>query len=265
MGVSGAAKSTALSISLSSIWARWSGTPRTGATGSGKSTTLYAALNEIDAFLADDSPGAYEKVVDRLLGSPRYGERMAVDWLDVARYADTYGYQADVYREIHQLLKQANYDFAKYQFNTVASAAMKMLNVLSALPAAVPAKPGYLPSGDVYDKIIHDGLEILLKLLAPIVPHVTHALWRDLGYKGELLDAGWPEPDPRAFERDTVELVVQVNGKLRGRVSVPANADEDKAREIALADENVKRHVGDKAVRKVIHVPGKLINIVVAG
>ena len=188
--------------------------------------------------------------------------RAADKVLDLSRVAPD---QADAYREIHQLLKQANYDFAKYQFNTVASAAMKMLNVLSALPAAVPAGPEYLPSGDVYDKIIHDGLEILLKLLAPIVPHVTHALWRDLGYKGELLDAEWPEPDPRAFERDTVELVVQVNGKLRGRVSVPANADKDQAREIALADENVKRHVGDKMVRKVIHVPGKLINIVVAG
>ncbi len=197
---------------------------------------------------------------DRIIQFPT--SRFADKALDLSRVAPD---QANVYREIHQLLKQANYDFAKYQFNTVASAAMKILNVLSALPSAVPAGQGYLPSGNVYDKIIHDGLKILLKLLAPIVPHVTHALWQNLGYKGELLDAGWPEPDPQAFERDTIELVVQVNGKLRGRVSVPANADEDKAREIALADENVKRHVGDKAVRKVIHVPGKLINIVVAG
>jgi leucyl-tRNA synthetase len=90
-------------------------------------------------------------------------------------------------------------------------------------------------------------------------------LWTELGYKsehGELLDVGWPQPDPQALKRETVEIVVQVNGKLRGRVSVPAQAGEDRVRELALADEAVARHVGGKPVKKVIVVPGKLVNIV---
>jgi leucyl-tRNA synthetase len=183
--------------------------------------------------------------------------------------------QANAYRDIHNFLKQADFDFRRHQFNTVISSSMKMQNTLIGMleqleniPAVAPAGQGYLPSANVRDKIVHEGLSILLRLLAPIVPHITYALWKELGYKseyGELLDAGWPQPDPQALKRETVEIVVQVNGKLRGRVSIPVDAKEEKVREIALADEGVARHVGGKAVKKVIVVPGKLVNIVVAG
>jgi leucyl-tRNA synthetase len=180
--------------------------------------------------------------------------------------------QANAYRDIHSFLRQADFDFKRHQFNTVISSSMKMQNTLTGMleqlenvPAVAPAGHGYPPSANVRDKIVHEGLSILLRLLAPVVPHITHVLWTELGYKsehGELLDVGWPQPDPQALKRETVEIVVQVNGKLRGRVSVPAQAGEDRVRELALADEAVARHVGGKPVKKVIVVPGKLVNIV---
>ncbi len=179
--------------------------------------------------------------------------------LDLAAIAPA---QAEAYREVHSLLRQANYDFQKYQFNTVVSAGMKILNILSALPTHVAAADDRSDSMDVSVRIINEGLEILLKLLSPIVPHITHVLWRELGFAGELLDAGWPQPDAKALARDTIEIVVQVNGKLRGRISVPAGADKERVEQIALADDNVARHVGEKQVKKVIVVPKRLVNIV---
>ena len=139
---------------------------------------------------------------------------------------------------------------------------MKILNILSALPTHVAAADDRSDSMDVSVRIINEGLEILLKLLSPIVPHITHVLWRELGFAGELLDAGWPQPDAKALARDTIEIVVQVNGKLRGRISVPAGADKERVEQIALADDNVARHVGEKQVKKVIVVPKRLVNIV---
>ena len=146
--------------------------------------------------------------------------------------------------EVHTLLKQANYDLQKYQFNTVASAAMKILNVLEKTPSA-------------------EGLSILLRLLSPITPHVCHHLWRALGFGGNIMVAPWPEPDPAALEQDQVELVVQVNGKLRGSITVPKQADKAAIENLALANPNVQKFVAGQNVKKVIVVPGRLVNLVV--
>jgi leucyl-tRNA synthetase len=100
-------------------------------------------------------------------------------------------------------------------------------------------------------------------MLSPIVPHICHRLWQVLGHTGAIIDERWPQPDPAALLANTVEIVVQVNGKLRGRVTVAADAGEAAVREAALADENVRRFVADKPVRKVIVVAGKLVNVVV--
>ncbi len=113
--------------------------------------------------------------------------------------------------------------------------------------------------------VIAEGLSILLRVLSPITPHICHHLWKELGYGDDILDARWPESLEAALTQDEIELVVQVNGKLRGRVAVPVAADEAQVRAIAVADENVARHVSGKEVRKVIVVPGKLVNIVVSG
>ncbi|MFQ5488686.1 MAG: class I tRNA ligase family protein, partial [Gammaproteobacteria bacterium] len=168
-------------------------------------------------------------------------------------------------REIHELLRQAAYDFGKHQFNTVVSACMKLLKLLADLPAVAQAGKDGAPSALVRDMIYAEGLGILLRLLAPIAPHIAQQLWQGLGYGADILDAPWPEPDPRALVRDSVELVVQVNGKLRGRITVAADAPRQAIEAAALAEPNVQRFVEGQTVRKVIVVPGRLVNIVVGG
>ena len=109
----------------------------------------------------------------------------------------------------------------------------------------------------------HEALEAVVLMLSPMTPHICHTLWKALGHDTALVDEAWPAADASALELDTVELVVQVNGKLRGRVSVPADADKGVIEQVALADENVRRFVDGKEIRKVIVVPGRLVNVVV--
>jgi len=151
-------------------------------------------------------------------------------------------------REIHLLLKQANYDLGKMQFNTVASAAMKMLNALEKA------------AGDAHER---EGFSILLRLLSPITPHICHALWQELGYGTDILAAPWPEPLDEALVQDEIELVLQVNGKLRGSLKVPAGADKATIEAAALASETAVKHLEGKPAKKVVVVPGRLVNIVV--
>jgi leucyl-tRNA synthetase len=165
-------------------------------------------------------------------------------------------------RQIHLLLQQADFDYRRLQYNTVVSACMKMLN---ALEAAEPPEETQAARGATA-AVLREAVGILLRVLYPVVPHITHVLWRDLGYRalhGELLVAPWPQVDARALEQDTMQIVVQVNGKLRGHVVIAVSADESAARAAALADAHVMKFVGDKPLRKVIFVPGKLVNLVV--
>jgi leucyl-tRNA synthetase len=159
-----------------------------------------------------------------------------------------------VRHELHTCLQQALFDYQRTHYNTVVSATMKMLIALESAKGQPEAAP-----------LLREGVSILLRTLYPIAPHVTHVLWVQLGYArelGDLLDAPLPAPAQDALRQDELELVVQVNGKLRGRVTVPAGANEDAIKAAALADEHVRKFV-DKPIRKVIYVPGKLINIVV--
>ena len=151
--------------------------------------------------------------------------------------------------EIHALLKQANYDLAKHQFNTVASAAMKMLNALEKVPGR--------------SRESEEGLSILLRLLSPITPHVCHQLWRELGFGEDVMLAAWPEPDPAALEQDEIEYVVQVGGKTRGSLRAPKSAAQPALEALVRASELVQRYAAGKAIRRIIVVPGKLINVVV--
>jgi leucyl-tRNA synthetase len=175
-------------------------------------------------------------------------------------------------REIHALLKQANYDLARHQFNTVASAAMKMLHVLERAATTMPLKVSdggtrgahaLSAEGLVFNALFTEGLSILLRLLSPITPHVSHQLWRDLGYGEDILAAPWPEHDPAALIQDEIELVVQVGGKKRGDIRVPSEADSAAIQAIALADPTIQKFIDGRPVRKVIVVPGRLVNIVV--
>ncbi|MGH8618606.1 MAG: leucine--tRNA ligase [Burkholderiales bacterium] len=167
--------------------------------------------------------------------------------------------QKDIRREVHAVLKQANFDLARHQFNTVASAAMKMLNALEKTPAADGAHG--VAAGDRY--VMAEGASLLLRVLSPITPHLCHHLWRELGYGEDILAAPWPEPDAQALDADEIELVVQVNGKLRGNVRVPKDADRQAIEKAALAEPNVVKFVEGKPLKKVVVVPGRLVNIVV--
>jgi len=159
--------------------------------------------------------------------------------------------QKNTRREIHELLQQALNDFGRYQFNTVVSACMKILNIISKRTGG---------DGDV--PVNHEAMGILIRLLSPIAPHVCLGLWRELEYGHDILDAQWPAVDESALVRDSIDLAVQVNGKVRATISVAANSDQDAIRTAALADSNVQRNIADKEVKKVIVVPGKLVSIV---
>ncbi len=152
--------------------------------------------------------------------------------------------------EIHSVLKQANYDLGKHQFNTVASATMKILNALEKLqdPSSEEAK---------------EGLSILLRLLSPITPHLGHHLWKALGFGEDILKAPWPEPDPKALEQDEIEYVVQVGGKTRGSLKAPKAADRPALEALVTASSLVQKYVTGQAIRKIVIVPGRLINVVV--
>jgi leucyl-tRNA synthetase len=158
-------------------------------------------------------------------------------------------------REIHLLLKQANYDLGKLQFNTVASAAMKMLNALE--------KANKESADASLAPVVAEGFSILLRVLSPIAPHISHALWRELGYGSEILAAAWPEPLAAALTQDEQELVLQVNGKHRGSIRVKVGADKTAIEAIALATEAAQKFMEGKPAKKVVVVPGRLVNIVV--
>ncbi|MGB0721315.1 MAG: leucine--tRNA ligase [Gammaproteobacteria bacterium] len=169
--------------------------------------------------------------------------------------------------EVHGILKQALFDYGRMHFNTVVAACMKLGNTIAGYPSAAQ-KAGDEPGVELantqanLEACVHEAFSILLRLLAPIAPHIAHRLWIDLGYGEDILTVGLPEVDEAALVKDSIEIVVQVNGKLRGRIEVPASAEKAAVEAAALAEENVVRFTEGKTIRKVIVVPGKLVNIV---
>jgi len=157
-------------------------------------------------------------------------------------------------RQAHQTLAKITDDLGRRRTcNTAIAAAMELLNALTKYPSGSPQDRA----------VMQEALEIVVLGLSPIIPHVTHALWRALGHSTALIDEPWMAVDAAALETTTVDMVVQVNGKLRGRITVPVDADETTVRAAAFADPHVQKFVGEREVRKVIVVPGKLVNIVV--
>ena len=169
-----------------------------------------------------------------------------------------FGKEAKALRlEIHTVLKQVDYDYQRMQYNTVVSGAMKMINALEDFKA--------LECAGAQVALI-EGFGILLRCLYPATPHVAHSLWSQLGYAGhlgDLLDAPWPQVDPDALVQDEIELMLQVNGKLRGSIHVPAQADKAEIERIALASEAFIAQAAGAAPKRVIVVPGRLVNVVV--
>jgi leucyl-tRNA synthetase len=156
-------------------------------------------------------------------------------------------------REIYTILKQADFDYGRLQYNTVVSAAMKMLNAVDSAKNATPA-------------VLNETFGVLLRVLYPVVPHITFQLWQELGYAdlhGSLLDAAWPKVDEAALEQSEIELVLQVNGKVRGALTVPKDASREDIEKAAVAHEMFEKFSEGRAPKKVVVVPGRLVNVVV--
>jgi leucyl-tRNA synthetase len=185
-------------------------------------------------------------------GSYRFLKRVWAFGLAYSKAHKTTAEDKAARHEIHAALSQANYDMQRHQFNTVASACMKILNAIEKLRDA---------SAGAVNATANEGLSILLRLLSPITPHIAHSLWRELGFGEDVMRAPWPEPDPAALEQDEIELVVQVNGKLRGSIRVPKAADKEAIQLLAVT--NVKRFIEGQTIKKVVVVPGRLVNLVV--
>ena len=162
----------------------------------------------------------------------------------------------DIRRDLHVLLKQADFDYQRKQYNTVASAGMKMLNTLDVIEGAGLGD-------DEQSSLRAEGLGILLRILFPIVPHITERLWQELEFPGELQFAAWPKVNEDALVQDEIELVVQVNGKLRSKITIPVSASKEDIETVALGNELVQNYVQGQSVKKVVVVPGRLVNIVI--
>jgi leucyl-tRNA synthetase len=170
--------------------------------------------------------------------------------LDVASLSDA---QKDVRRAIHLAIRQASQDIGQHhKFNTAIAQVMTLMNVLEKAAQ----------DSDADRALLQEGLETVALLLAPITPHISHELWLELGHESAVIDAQWPVLDESALVQDNLQLVVQVNGKLRGQIDVPATASREEVEAAARVNENVLRFLDGLTIRKVIVVPGKLVNIV---
>jgi leucyl-tRNA synthetase len=199
-------------------------------------------------------------------GSSRFLRRV---WQFAARHGDVLraaqdnvgdlgGNAKTLRREIHSVLKQIAYDYERMQYNTIVSGSMKLLNALE----------DFKPNGSAGDAgVLREGVSVLLRALYPVCPHITQVLWQDLGFEktsGALLDAPMPEVDESALVQDEIELVLQVNGKTRGAIRVAAAADKATIEAAAIAAPEVARFSDGKPVRKIVVVPGRLVNVVCA-
>jgi leucyl-tRNA synthetase len=174
--------------------------------------------------------------------------------IPVLNKADLTDKQKSIRRQLHLVLKKANDDYGRrYTFNTVIASNMELINTLSK----------YSDNSANGQAIKQEVLETILLMLSPIIPHVCKQLWHNLGHENDIVIAPWPKVDESALEQDSMKMMLQVNGKLRGEIVVSVSTNKEEIEKIALADENVMRFVEDKAIKKIIVVPKRLVNIVV--
>jgi leucyl-tRNA synthetase len=176
--------------------------------------------------------------------------RQVIDWDTVDQ-----SYHS-IMRQIYEILAAAQYDYERLQLNTVVSSCMKLFNLLAKVPAELNSDPNL----QIY--VLHKGLSILLRLLAPIVPHMTQAIWHNLHFSGLIIHSEFPKNNANLFKADELQVVIQINGKLRTKISVPSDADAKKIEELALLDSKVQTALVNKLIKKIIVVRGKLVNIV---
>ncbi len=156
--------------------------------------------------------------------------------------------------KLHETIKKVSDDYdRRLTFNTAIAANMELLNSVSR----------YRDESPVGKTIRQEVFDSMVLMLAPIIPHICHRLWQDLGHDNVIIDQAWPEVDESALVQDSIEMVIQVNGKLRGKMQIGADSDRASCEAAALANEQLRRFIGDTPIRKIIVVPGKLVNIVI--
>ena len=199
---------------------------------------------------------------DGVQGSFRFLKRF---WTAVHSHAEVYSAAADagdslstankeLRRKTHQTIAKISDDIGRrYTFNTAIAASMELLNAVSKAESESVGQRA----------VIQEALEAVVLMLSPMVPHICHELWKVLGHQTALIDESWPTVDEAALTLEKIDIVLQVNGKLRGRISVATDADKETIIALAHADPNVQKFVGDNEIRKTILVPGRLVNIVV--
>lgn len=215
--------------------------------------SLFAAPPEQSLEWSEDGVEGAHRFLKRLWRLVQ--EHLAAGPVPALNSASLQGPVRTARRKIHSSIAKVSDDFERRQtFNTAIAAVMALCNTLARLP-----------SDDGQARAVRqEGLQAAVLLLAPVVPHIGHHLWRQLGGRGDLTYAAWPAVDASALARDSLEIVVQVNGKVRARMEVAADAKREALEAAALAQDNARRFIDGKTVRKVIVVPGKLVNIVVA-
>ncbi len=164
------------------------------------------------------------------------------------------GRSQDILGHAHRMLERVSRDYERLHFNTVVAAAMTLVNQL---------EPILRDAGAEEMTALNEAISILLRVLAPITPHICHELWLRIGAETAIIDAGWPELDQAALVSEELQLVVQVNGKLRGKITVPISADDNLIKAAAMAESSVQKYIADQTIRRVIVVAGRLVNIVV--
>jgi leucyl-tRNA synthetase len=213
---------------------------------------MFAAPPEQALEWSDDGvQGAYRFLKRFWIAVQEHAAEGATDSLSPAALNDQ---QKQLRRKTHQTIAKISDDIGRrYTFNTAIAASMELLNSISRFD----------DSSAQGRAVVREALESVILLLSPITPHICHELWYVLGHESALIEERWPKVDEGALSQDMIELIVQVNGKLRGRISVEPGADNDAIEKHALADRNVQKFVADKVIRKTIVVPGRLVNIVV--
>jgi len=167
---------------------------------------------------------------------------------------DLNGNQKELRYKTHSTIVKVSDDIGRrYKFNTAIAAIMELLNSVTRFD----------DDSHKGRSVVRESLETIILLLSPIVPHICHELWQKLNYKTSLIDERWPNADILALTKDSIEIVVQVNGKLRSRIIVDVNADEEKIKSLVIKDKNVQRYIGKNKVKNIIIVPGRLVNVVV--
>ncbi|KGM06437.1 Leucyl-tRNA synthetase [Methylophaga thiooxydans] len=215
---------------------------------------MFAAPPEMSLEWSDKAVEGSNRFLRRLWRAVvEHAEKGSTEKLDIAALSDAL---LDLRRQTHQTLTKVSDDIGRrHTFNTAIAAVMELMN-------AITKNADDSPQGRA---VMQESLELVVLMLSPITPHICHQLWQTLGHQEAVIDATWPNVDEAALKQDKIELMIQVNGKLRSKVSVAADADQEAVEVLAFADENVQKFTQGKDVRKVILVPGRLLNIVVAG